>query len=105
MFRDLIPKLSGQFHIIAPALPGFGQTRAPARDQFDYTFDNLAKVVNALMEGLQLDRYAIYLFDYGSPTGFRLAAAHPERVTAIVSQNGNAYEEGLGPMWALFQRY
>jgi pimeloyl-ACP methyl ester carboxylesterase len=105
MFRDLVPRLEGHFHLIAPDLPGFGQTKAPPREQFDYTFDNLAGVVERFTQALGLSRYAIYVFDYGAPTGFRLAAAHPERVTAIVSQNGNAYEEGLGPMWALFQRY
>jgi pimeloyl-ACP methyl ester carboxylesterase len=105
MFRDLIPRLADHFHLIAPDLPGFGQTKAPSRDRFDYTFDNLAKVVDGLMQALSIERYTIYLFDYGSPTGFRLAAAHPERVSALISQNGNAYEEGLGPMWALFQRY
>src|ERR1700744_4382139 len=105
MFRNLIPRLEDHFHLIAPDLPGFGQTKAPPRGQFDYTFDNLAGVVERFTQALGLSRYAIYVFDYGAPTGFRLAAAHPERVTAIVSQNGNAYEEGLGPMWALFQRY
>jgi len=105
MFRDLIPHLADHFHLIAPDLPGFGQTKAPPRDRFEYTFDNLARVVNGLMQALGIERYAIYLFDYGSPTGFRLALAHPERVAALISQNGNAYEEGLGPMWALFRRY
>jgi pimeloyl-ACP methyl ester carboxylesterase len=105
MFRGLIPRLEDHFHLIAPDLPGFGQTKAPPREQFDYTFDNLAGVVDRFTQALGLSRYAIYVFDYGAPTGFRLASAHPERITAIVSQNGNAYEEGLGPMWALFQRY
>jgi pimeloyl-ACP methyl ester carboxylesterase len=105
MFRDLIPRLQGQFRLIAPDLPGFGQTRTPQRGQFDYTFDNLARTVEGLTEALNIDRYAIYLFDYGAPTGFRLALAHPDRITALISQNGNAYEEGLGPMWALFRAY
>jgi pimeloyl-ACP methyl ester carboxylesterase len=105
MFRDLIPRLADHFHLIAPDLPGFGQTKAPPRDQFDYTFDNLAKVMDGLMQALGIERYIIYLFDYGSPTGFRLAVNHPERVAALISQNGNAYEEGLGPMWALFRKY
>jgi pimeloyl-ACP methyl ester carboxylesterase len=105
MFRDLIPKLSDQFRLVAPDLPGFGQTTAPPRGQFDYTFDNLAKTMDGFVRAIGLHRYAVYIFDYGAPTGLRLATAHPERVTAIISQNGNAYEEGLGPMWALFQKY
>jgi pimeloyl-ACP methyl ester carboxylesterase len=105
MFRDLIPRLADNFHLIAPDLPGFGQTKAPSRDRFAYTFDNLARVMDGLMQALGIEHYTIYLFDYGAPTGLRLAAAHPERVSALISQNGNAYEEGLGPMWALFRRY
>src|ERR1700759_121690 len=105
MFRDLIPRLEGRFRLIAPDLPGFGQTVAPPRGAFDYTFDNLAKTVGALVKALGIERFAIYLFDFGSPTGFRLALMHPERVTAIISQNGNAYEEGLGPLWSLFRKY
>jgi pimeloyl-ACP methyl ester carboxylesterase len=105
MFRDLIPKLADRFRLVAPDLPGFGQTKSPPRDKFDYTFDNLASVMDGFVRAIGLRRYAIYLFDYGAPTGMRLALAHPERVTALISQNGNAYEEGLGPMWALFQKY
>src|SRR6201985_1430720 len=105
MFRDLIPRLADRFHLIAPDLPGFGQTKAPPRGAFDYTFDNLAKVMDGFVQAIGLQRYAIYIFDYGAPTGLRLAYDHPERVTALISQNGNAYEEGLGPMWALFQHY
>jgi pimeloyl-ACP methyl ester carboxylesterase len=105
MFRDLIPLLADKYRVIAPDLPGFGQTKAPARGKFDYTFDNLAKVMDGFVQAIGLKRYAIYIFDYGAPTGMRLALAHPERVTALISQNGNAYEEGLGPMWALFQKY
>jgi pimeloyl-ACP methyl ester carboxylesterase len=105
MFRDLIPHLAGRYRVIAPDLPGFGQTKAPPRGQFDYTFDNLAKVVDGFTQALGLSRYAIYVFDYGAPTGFRLAAAHPERVTAIITQNGNAYEEGLSPAWAPLRAY
>ncbi|MEX3633637.1 alpha/beta fold hydrolase [Paraburkholderia sp. BR14320] len=91
MFRNLMPLLADRYRLVAPDLPGFGQTKAPPRGEFDYTFDNLAKVIDAFTEMLQLSRYAIYAFDYGAPTGYRLAVAHPERVTAIISQNGNAY--------------
>jgi pimeloyl-ACP methyl ester carboxylesterase len=105
MFRDLIPLLSDRFRLIAPDLPGFGQTKAPPRGQFDYSFDNFASVIDAFTQALGLGRYALYVFDYGAPTGFRLAARHPERVTAIISQNGNAYEEGLSDFWKPFQTY
>ena len=105
MFRDLIPLLSGKFRLIAPDLPGFGQTKAPPRGTFDYSFANLAKVVGGFTQALGLSRYALYVFDYGAPTGFRLAISHPEPVTAIISQNGNAYEEGLSDSWNLFQTY
>jgi pimeloyl-ACP methyl ester carboxylesterase len=105
MFRDLISRLSDRFHLIAPDLPGFGQTKAPPRGQFDYTFDNFAKVIDGFVRAKDLKRYAVYIFDYGAPTGIRLAVNAPERVSAIITQNGNAYEEGLGPMWALFQKY
>ena len=105
MFRDLIPRLAGRYRVIAPDLPGFGNTKAPPRGRFDYTFDNLARVVGGFVDALGLQHYALYLFDYGAPVGFRLALAHPERVTAIVSQNGNAYEEGLSVAWAPWQVY
>ena len=105
MFRDLIPHLAGRFRVIAPDLPGFGLTAAPPRGRFAYTFDNLAAVVDGFTRALKLDRYALYVFDYGAPTGFRLAAAYPERVSAIISQNGNAYAEGLSDAWAPYQRY
>ena len=105
MFRNLIPLLADRFHLIAPDLPGFGFTASPGRDAFRYTFDNLAMTIEAFTEVLGLPRYAIYVFDYGAPVGFRLARAHPERVTAIISQNGNAYEEGLSTGWDPIQRY
>ncbi len=105
MFRDLIPLLADRFHLVAPDLPGFGLSEIKPRGAFDYSFDNLAKVIGRFTEVIGLDRYALYVFDYGAPTGFRLAMAHPERVTAIVSQNGNAYEEGLSEGWDPIQRY
>jgi pimeloyl-ACP methyl ester carboxylesterase len=105
MFRDLIPRLSDRFRLIAPDLPGFGLTKVPPRGQFAYTFDNLAAIINSFIEALGIAKYAIYIFDFGAPTGLRLAYMHPERVTAIITQNGNAYEEGLGPLWALFEKY
>src|SRR6516225_5363963 len=91
MFRNLIPALANSYHVIAPDLPGFGFSDAPDRKQFRYTFENLAKVIEEFVEAVELKAYAIYVFDYGAPVGFRLALAHPERVSAIISQNGNAY--------------
>ncbi|RAS39350.1 alpha/beta fold hydrolase [Paraburkholderia bryophila] len=105
MFRDLIPKLADRFHIVAPDLPSFGQSDMPARDTFAYTFDNLANVIDRFTEVIGFDRYAVYVFDYGAPTGFRLALRHPERITAIISQNGNAYEEGLSDGWNPIRAY
>jgi len=99
MFRDLIPLLNDRFHLVAPDLPGFGQSDMPPRHEFHYTFENLADSVGHLTEVLGLARFAIYIFDYGAPVGLRLAAKHPERITAIISQNGNAYEEGLSEGW------
>jgi pimeloyl-ACP methyl ester carboxylesterase len=104
-FRELIPLLADRFHLVAPDLPGFGQTDMPARADFDYTFDHLARVIDRLTEVLGLDRFAMYVFDYGAPVGFRIALWYPERVTAIVSQNGNAYEEGLSDGWNPIQAY
>jgi pimeloyl-ACP methyl ester carboxylesterase len=105
MFRDLIPELARHYRIIAPDLPGFGNTIAPPRGSFPYTFDNLARVIGEFVDALGLTRYAMYVFDYGAPVGFRLALAHPERVAAIISQNGNAYLEGLSDAWNSWQPY
>jgi pimeloyl-ACP methyl ester carboxylesterase len=105
MFRGLIPLLADRYHVVAPDLPGFGFSEAPDRTRFRYTFERLARVVDRFTAALGLERYAIYIFDYGAPIGLRLALAHPERVTAIVSQNGNAYEEGLSDGWNPIQRY
>ena len=105
MFRDLIPRLADEYRVIAPDLPGFGFTEVPAGRNYTYTFDALASTIEAFTEELELKSYALYVFDYGAPTGFRLATRHPERVTGIVSQNGNAYEEGLGDAWGPIRQY
>jgi len=105
MFRDLIPLLSDRFHIIAPDLPGFGLSDMPARDAFTYTFDNIANVIDRFTEVVGFDRFIVYVFDYGAPTGFRLAVKHPERIAGIVSQNGNAYVEGLSDGWNPIRAY
>jgi len=105
MFRDLIPLLADRFHIVAPDLPGFGQSDMPPREKFNYTFDNIAKVIDRFTEVIGFDKFAVYVFDYGAPTGFRLAVAHPERITAIISQNGNAYVEGLSDGWDPIKAY
>lgn len=105
MFRDLIPLLADRFRLIAPDLPGFGQSDMPGRDAFDYTFDNLAGVIDRFTEVIGLRRFAIYVFDYGAPIGFRLATRHPDRITAIISQNGNAYVEGLSDGWTPIRAY
>jgi pimeloyl-ACP methyl ester carboxylesterase len=104
-YRELIPRLADRYRVIAPDLPGFGFTEVPAARNYKYTFDALAKTILAFTEALNLTRYALYVFDYGAPTGLRVAMAHPERITAIVTQNGNAYEEGLGDAWAPIQQY
>ncbi len=104
-YRDLIPRLADRYRVIAPDYPGFGFTDVPEQRRYKYSFDSLANTVLAFTDALQLKRYALYVFDYGAPAGFRLAMAHPERVTAIVSQNGNAYEEGLGDAWSPIRKY
>ncbi|WP_292913397.1 alpha/beta hydrolase [Nitrosomonas sp.] len=105
MFRNLIPQLSDRYHVIAPDYPGFGQSAMPDRDKFAYTFDNYAQIVDKLMQQLGVNRYAIYVMDYGAPVGFRLASSHPERVTALIVQNGNAYNEGLEQFWDPINAY
>lgn len=105
MFRDLIPRLADQYRVIAPDLPGFGFTEVPEKRNYTYSFDALAGTLKSFTDALGLDRYAIYIFDYGAPTGLRLAMGNPERITAIISQNGNAYEEGLGDAWGSIRTY
>ena len=105
MFRDLIPQLADRYHVIAPDLPAFGFTEAPTRGEYAYTFAQLAETIGRFTEALHLNRYALLVHDYGAPVGWRLALAHPQRVTALISQNGNAYEEGLGEAWAPIQQY
>lgn len=105
MFRNLIPELSGQYHVVAPDLPGFGFSDAPDHKSFAYTFVHLAEVIGKFTEQVGLKKFAVYVFDYGAPTGFRLALNHPERITALISQNGNAYEEGLSKDWGPVRTY
>jgi pimeloyl-ACP methyl ester carboxylesterase len=105
MFRDLIPLLANRFHVVAPDLPGFGQSDMPPHDRFSYTFDNVARVVERFTEVIGFDHFAVYVFDYGAPTGFRLAVKHPDRIKAIISQNGNAYAEGLSDGWNPIRKY
>ncbi|MBV9669846.1 MAG: alpha/beta hydrolase [Acidobacteriales bacterium] len=105
MFRKLIPILAERYHVVAPDLPGFGFTQSPERGQFTYNFSNLQQIIADFTDAIGLKNYALYVFDYGAPVGFRLALARPERVTAIISQNGNAYEEGLSQGWNPIQRY
>lgn len=105
MFRNLIPLLSDQFHIVAPDLPGFGKTDLPPRTVFNYTFENIADVIDRFTKVVGFDKFAVYIFDYGAPTGLRIALKHPERITAIISQNGNAYEEGLSDGWNPVRAY
>jgi pimeloyl-ACP methyl ester carboxylesterase len=105
MFRYLIPLLADRFHIVAPDLPGFGQSDMPPRGKFSYTFDSIAGVIDRFTEVIGFNRFAVYVFDYGAPTGFRIAVKHPDRITAIISQNGNAYEEGLSDGWSPIRAY
>src|ERR1041385_7529500 len=105
MFRELIPRLADGYRVIAPDLPGFGFSDAPDRTVFPYSFENLARLIGRFVDAIGLDRFALYVFDYGAPIGFRLALTRPERVTAIVTQNGNAYEEGLSSGWNPIREY
>lgn len=106
MFRDLIPKLSDKYRVIAPDYPGFGNSDAPSHKEFEYTFDNVASVIDALLQELGVEKYALYLMDYGAPIGFRIATKHPERITGLVIQNGNAYLEGLdNDFWKPLKAY
>jgi pimeloyl-ACP methyl ester carboxylesterase len=102
MFRELIPRLSDRYHLVAPDYPGFGYSDAPAPEQYAYTFDHLADTMDRLLGQLGIERYSIYIQDYGSPVGFRLATRRPQRIQTIITQNGNAYDEGLAPFWAEF---
>ena len=105
MFRNLIPALADHYHVVAPDLPGFGFSDAPDRKDFSYSFENLARVIDRFTQAIGLENYAIYVFDYGAPVGLRLALAHPQKITAIISQNGNAYEAGLSEGWNPIQKY
>ncbi len=104
-FRELMPELMDEYHLIAPDMPGFGQTDAPVKPFYDYTFDNLARTIDAFTDSLGLKHFALYIFDYGAPVGMRLAMWHPERIDAIISQNGNVYKEGLGKKWEARAEY
>jgi pimeloyl-ACP methyl ester carboxylesterase len=105
MFRDLIPLLADSYHLVAPDLPGFGQSDLPSRQAFKYSFENIAETIDRFINVIELKRLAIYIFDYGAPVGLRIALKHPERISAIVSQNGNAYEEGLSDAWNPIRTY
>lgn len=99
MFRNLMPMLENDFHVIAPDFIGFGQSDAPKHTEFDYTFENLTNYVDGFLDAMNIDKFYMYVFDYGAPIGFSLAVRHPERILGIVSQNGNIYQEGLGSKW------
>lgn len=105
MFRNLIPELSDQYHVIAPDYPGFGNSSMPTVDEYDYTFDNLAVIVDKLINKLELENFSLYVMDYGAPVGFRIAQKYPDRVQSLIVQNGNAYEEGLQEFWNPFRAY
>jgi len=105
MFRNLITKLSGKYHVLAPDYPGFGQSQQPLMKDFDYTFDNMAKIVEGFLSELDIENYSLYLMDYGAPIGFRIAAKYPEKVDALIIQNGNAYDEGLRDFWKPIKKY
>ena len=105
MFRNLMPMLEDKFHLIAPDYPGFGQSESPDRDQFAYSFDHLAEIMDAFLQKLDIEHFFMYVFDYGAPIGFRIAVKHPERILGIVSQNGNVYREGLGKKWEARAEY
>ena len=105
MFRDLIPMLEDKFHLIAPDYPGFGQSDMPPREEFAYTFDNLANVMDKFLERLWRGKFFMYVFDYGAPIGFRIAVKNPQKILGIISQNGNVYAEGLGKKWAARAEY
>ncbi len=105
MFRNLIPALSDKFHLVAPDYPGFGNSSMPMVDEFDYTFDHIAEVIDAFTQKIGLKNYGIYVMDYGAPVGYRIAVKHPERVQALIVQNGNAYEEGLRDFWKPIKAY
>ncbi|MCL4112076.1 UNVERIFIED_CONTAM: hypothetical protein GTU68_015710 [Idotea baltica] len=105
MFRNLIPKLASKYHVIAPDYPGYGNSAMPSVDEFEYTFDNMASVMDTLLQELRVQKYSLYLMDYGAPVGFRLATRHPERVESLIIQNGNAYDEGLREFWKPLKAY
>ena len=105
MFRDLIPMLENDYHLIAPTYPGFGKSDAPSRDSFKYTFDNISDVMDEFLKVLNINKFYMYVFDYGAPIGFRIALKHPESIFGIISQNGNVYEEGLGKKWEARKEY
>lgn len=105
MFRNIIPVLAGKFHLVAPDYPGFGYSSMPAVDRFEYTFDHLAEIVDKFITQIGLERYSLYLMDYGAPVGYRLAVKHPEKIEALIVQNGNAYDEGLGEFWKPLRAY
>ena len=105
MFRNLIPALADKFHLVAPDYPGFGYSSMPAADKFEYTFDHLAEIVDKFVNQIGIERYSLYVMDYGAPVGYRLAVKHPDKIESLIVQNGNAYEEGLGEFWEPLRAY